>query len=293
MEGNMDRFTPKFIRFNASGTDSVLPTLLYIGADEVASPRYSWDAARHNHTEKTVFQYTLSGRGCLEHEGRLHDVSAGKAFILNINASGSRYFYPQGEKSPWRFVFCVFKNLMEEVEEINGRHGPVYEFDIRSPIVRRLMSLLETGQGREAMSRPSQNAGFCSEILVEMCRQMERTRDGKEAALVHLVRKLIYEMRLRRFSLEEIAAKANVSREHVCHALKRNLGMTPGQLHAQMQLEEICARLADQGTSLKKIAFDFGFADVSYFCKHFRRHVGITPGQFRRSRSLVLHELTM
>ena len=287
----MDSFTSKFIRFNSSSTDSVLPTLLYIGTDRVASPRYSWNADRHSHTDKTVFQYTLEGHGCLEYGGKTYDVCKGRAFIYNINTAGSRYFYPQGETTPWCFVFCVFKNLMEQVDEINGRHGPIYEFNEEGPIVQRLMSLLESRHGHEAMSRPSQNMAFCTEIMLEMCRQAERTENGKGASLVQLVKKIIYDMRFRKFSLEEVAGKANVSREHVCHALKHSLEMTPGQLHAQMQMEAICERLINLDVSLKEIAFEFGFADVSYFCKHFRRHVGITPGQFRRSRSLMLHEL--
>ena len=287
----MKGFTSKFIRFNSSGTVSVLPTLLYIGTDHVTSPRYSWDADRHTHTDKTVFQYTIEGHGCLEYGSETYDVGAGKAFIYNINTPGSRYFYPQEGKTPWRFVFCVFKNLMDEVDEINRKHDPIYEFGVESPIVQRLESLLESRHSQEAMSRPSQNLAFCSEILIEMSRQAEITEDGKGAALVRLVQKIIYDMRFQPFSLAVVAEKANVSREHVCHAVKNSLDMTPGQLHTQLQMEAICERLVNHDISLKEIAYDFGFADVSYFCKHFRKHVGITPSQFRRSRSLAMHEL--
>ena len=285
----MNSFPSKFVRFNSSSMETVLPTLLYIGADQVCSPRYSWNAGRHSRTDKTVFQYTLAGQGCLEYGGEKYDVGDGKAFIYNINTPESRYFFPPEAKTPWRFVFCVFTNLMEEVAEINFRHGPIYEFGNDSPIVQRLMSLLESSHGM--MTRPSQNLAFCYEILAEMCRQSERTADDKEAALVRFLQTLIYEMRFRGFSLDDIAKKANVSREHICHALKRNLNLTPGQLHARMQIEVICERLANQDVPLKEIAFDFGFTDVSYFCKHFRRHVGITPSQFRLSRSLAMHEL--
>jgi AraC-like DNA-binding protein len=49
---------------------------------------------------------------------------------------------------------------------------------------------------------------------------------------------------------------------------------------------------ADGGLSLVEIALRVGFSDQSQFSSHFKRIVGITPGQFRtRNNSLKMREI--
>ena len=65
----------------------------------------------------------------------------------------------------------------------------------------------------------------------------------------------------------------------------------PGVQHLQSAAEQLCrirveeskSLLLNTEYSLADIALAMGFADQSYYCKSFKRIVGIPPGRFRQS----------
>ncbi|MCA1809151.1 MAG: helix-turn-helix domain-containing protein [Lentisphaerae bacterium] len=42
-------------------------------------------------------------------------------------------------------------------------------------------------------------------------------------------------------------------------------------------------RLMEDKLLVKEIAFACGFRDFNYFCRAFRRHFGVSPGQVKKS----------
>jgi len=83
-------------------------------------------------------------------------------------------------------------------------------------------------------------------------------------------------------SLEEISSIAGLSRFHLLRAFKKRYGVPP---HAyQVNLRISCARrLLRKGVSSGETALYVGFADQSHFTRHFKRILGVTPGQYVRS----------
>jgi AraC-like DNA-binding protein len=49
-----------------------------------------------------------------------------------------------------------------------------------------------------------------------------------------------------------------------------------------MRLDRAMQRLKTPYEPIKAVAGACGFVDVSYFCRQFRRHAGVSPGEFRR-----------
>jgi AraC-like DNA-binding protein len=50
----------------------------------------------------------------------------------------------------------------------------------------------------------------------------------------------------------------------------------------RLRLTYACRRLIDDSTSIKEVAFDAGFHGNGAFDRAFRRHIGVTPGAYRR-----------
>lgn len=42
--------------------------------------------------------------------------------------------------------------------------------------------------------------------------------------------------------------------------------------------------LATEQKSIKELSWDYHFCDISFFCRYFKRHTGLTPQQFRKER---------
>jgi two-component system, response regulator YesN len=85
-------------------------------------------------------------------------------------------------------------------------------------------------------------------------------------------------------ALRDVAREVGLSPYRLAHIVKAHTGKTILQiiLHARVQNARQLLESTDQ--SCTDIAYAVGFNDQSYFIKHFRRIVGITPARYRRTR---------
>jgi AraC family transcriptional regulator len=83
-------------------------------------------------------------------------------------------------------------------------------------------------------------------------------------------------------TLEQMAAVARLSPYHFARQFKAATGLPPYQYVIARRVER-AQQLLRQGRdiSLAEVAARAGFSDQSQFSQHFKRLVGVTPGQFR------------
>ena len=83
-------------------------------------------------------------------------------------------------------------------------------------------------------------------------------------------------------TLERMAAIARLSPNYFVWQFKKATGLPPHQYVIARRVER-GKQLLQAGTdlSLAEVAACAGFSDQSQFCHHFKRLVGVTPGQFR------------
>jgi AraC family transcriptional regulator len=83
-------------------------------------------------------------------------------------------------------------------------------------------------------------------------------------------------------SLGQMAAVARLSPYHFARQFKAATGLPP-HLYVIARRVERAKQLLQAGTglSLAEVGADAGFSDQSQFSRHFKRIVGVTPGQFR------------
>jgi AraC family transcriptional regulator len=89
-------------------------------------------------------------------------------------------------------------------------------------------------------------------------------------------------------TVEQLAAAARLSAYHFARQFKAATGLPPHQYVILRRVERARQLLqAGTGLSLAEVAAHVGFADQSQVCRHFKRLVGVTPGQFRRSARIA------
>jgi AraC family transcriptional regulator len=83
-------------------------------------------------------------------------------------------------------------------------------------------------------------------------------------------------------TLEQMAAVARLSVYHFARQFKAATGLPPHQFVIARRVERAKQFLQGGGDrSLAEVAAHAGFSDQSQFSHHFKRLVGVTPGQFR------------
>jgi AraC family transcriptional regulator len=85
-------------------------------------------------------------------------------------------------------------------------------------------------------------------------------------------------------TLKQMAALVHISPYHFARQFKTTTGLPPHQYVITRRVERAQQLLRGNGDlGLAEIALRVGFSDQSQLCFHFKRIVGITPGQFRTS----------
>jgi AraC-like DNA-binding protein len=82
-------------------------------------------------------------------------------------------------------------------------------------------------------------------------------------------------------SLEQLAAAAHLSVYHFARQFKAATGLPPHQYVIARRVKRARQLLQGGDLSLAEVATHAGFSDQSQFSRHFKRFVGVTPGQFR------------
>jgi AraC family transcriptional regulator len=114
-------------------------------------------------------------------------------------------------------------------------------------------------------------------------RQPARRRDGTlPRARLRAVVEYIEEHLDASPSLEQMAAVARLSPNYFAWQFKRATGLPPHQYVIARRVERAKLLLqAGTALSLAELALQAGFSDQSQFSHHFKRLIGVTPGQFR------------
>jgi AraC family transcriptional regulator len=82
-------------------------------------------------------------------------------------------------------------------------------------------------------------------------------------------------------SLATISRELGISQYYFCRLFKQSTGITPHAYLIQQRVERSKQLLKQKELTINQIAEECGFANPSHFAKHFQKHTGISPRQFR------------
>lgn len=84
-------------------------------------------------------------------------------------------------------------------------------------------------------------------------------------------------------TLEYYASKFCYSPKYLSHIIKRVSGKNALTLIHENAIEHIILALRLSSKSIKEIAADFEFSNVSFFSQYVKKHLGVTPSEYRNS----------
>ena len=77
------------------------------------------------------------------------------------------------------------------------------------------------------------------------------------------------------------AEHMNISSKYLTNIVNQVTGHTPKTIIDQYVILQLKLHLKRSTQSIKEMAWEFHFADVSFFCRYFKKHTGLTPQQIR------------
>jgi len=106
----------------------------------------------------------------------------------------------------------------------------------------------------------------------------------RHAELMHKAVQYLHVHYARRIDLQTVADHFHLSATHFSKVFKEEMGQGFVQALNQIRIKRSQDLLRDPSVSLAAIAELVGFDDQSYFTKVFKKHAGMSPGQYRKNR---------
>jgi AraC-like DNA-binding protein len=85
----------------------------------------------------------------------------------------------------------------------------------------------------------------------------------------------------RNVGLDELAAVADIDKFRLVHLFRHRIGLPPHTLQLAHRVR-VARRLLEAGQTIAATAAATGFADQSHLHRHFKRTLGLTPGEYQR-----------
>jgi AraC family transcriptional regulator len=163
-------------------------------------------------------------------------------------------------------------------------------------LVRRAMLFLESDRevawrclsdASALLGPPTQASSASDPITGSLFRPGGLARWQARRAVTHIEANLESKLEVR--SLAELVS---FSKSHFSRAFKRSLGLPPMAYVMLRRIERAKALMTSTTRQLTEIALICGFADQSHLNRSFRRHVGVSPGRWRRTNVEVMGSST-
>ncbi|MDL2300781.1 AraC family transcriptional regulator [Lachnospiraceae bacterium OttesenSCG-928-D06] len=84
--------------------------------------------------------------------------------------------------------------------------------------------------------------------------------------------------------LDELSEAAMMSRSYLCTCFKNYFHIRIFEYIDRLRIENACLLLSSTEDSITEIALESGFGSVSYFNRIFKKAVGMSPGDYRKSK---------
>jgi AraC family transcriptional activator of pobA len=103
----------------------------------------------------------------------------------------------------------------------------------------------------------------------------------KGRMMVKKFKQLIEEQYKDNLSVKDYAEQLSVTPSHLNETVKNIMGRTASDLIDEKRIIEIKKLLLHTDLNASEVAYALNFSDQSYFSKFFKKHTGLTPGEFK------------
>ena len=88
-------------------------------------------------------------------------------------------------------------------------------------------------------------------------------------------------------TLDELCERFHYTPSHICKLIRRHTGLSFKENLTNERMDFVCKHLTLTEKSINEIIFESGYSTKEYFYRAFKKHCGMTPGEYRKKYSRV------
>jgi AraC-like DNA-binding protein len=251
---------------------------------------HSFSKRLHEGFEISVIE---RGNERLTYQGSSYTAPAGSVVVIN---PGEVHAASGAHQNGWsyRSFYPTAADVRDAASSAAGRLLPIPSFSTPviedrhvSRILRRLHALLELPNS--ALAQESYSIWVASELVTRHADYRPATWSvGKEPAAIKLAQDIKLAQEFIRanssdnVTLAQLTSVTGLSSFHLVRVFTAHVGLPPHAYLNHVRVNRARKLMAD-GRSIARVANETGFVDQSHRARHFKRLLGITPGQYARA----------
>ncbi len=261
------------------------------GGLDVLQARFVRQAfARHTHEVFTV-GVVHQGAAAFWNRGAEHVAQGGSVMLINPDEVNTGHSFVESG-----YVHLVLypsaEQLRQVAEQVTGKGASDVYFsqsvatvpDVARRLTAAHRTLITPDATRLARETALQDA---LAGLVVSLGQRRPQQVGRERAVAGQIRQYLEAHACEHVSLADLAHLAQLSPFHLTRIFGREFGLPPHAYQVQVRLRRAREQIA-AGQALAQVALAMGFSDQSALSNQFKRHMGVTPGQYARGQKLAM-----
>ena len=167
--------------------------------------------------------------------------------------------------------------LVFRAESIGFEHGGMpYCFEGRSKYWENLIEIDDYDQMQK----------WFEEKILYVCRNIFSKKDKSNTDVIKLAKNYIEINYAKDIDLDEVSKYLQISPYYFSKIFKKKTGKNFIEYLTQIRIEHAKDLLCNSSMSMKEICMEIGYSDANYFSRIFKKHVGLSPTDYKEGNIL-------
>lgn len=232
------------------------------------NPEYLYYVHSHNHYE---IIYIIAGQCIMSVSNQ--DIALNQGNCIVINRYSSHNFYVNGEKG------CKINQLEVSIDKdiIDSDFVKLKNAHIVAESLNNILFFQTQIENEKDKERLIALEIEKITILANSLKSSDTCDDKNVKKAVEIIRtNYNYDI-----DCSKLARDIGISDRYLRRIFEKTLGMTPKEYISNLKIEKAKVLLIHSDKAVAEIAIEVGYNTIQYFSEVFKRHIGITPCEFR------------
>ena len=244
----------------------------------------------HFHIRRTdatyfILEYIISGKGYLVVDGTKHTLHANDVYILE---PGSSHEYYADKDDPFKKIWINFKSdlFFMILNEYNLKQTYVFHDTDIMEDMSNIIALEKVSVYNDQIYKAASKYLFNIFMTLAEKKQLVPNESPIAQQILAELDKAIDS----NVSIDDICNELFISRSKAIREFKKHYNTTPHAYLLDRKISFAKMLLQNSRHSIKSISAHLGFADEKYFANVFKSKTGMTPTQYRKSRTNIVSD---
>ena len=221
----------------------------------------------------------LEGQVPLLRRGQPSELHAGEVLLSELPHNGLSL---RREVARWRALACGFIGFDELVQDLQSRSDS-YRVPVDGWLVKQLAAMADQPPTLDLAAAVRLVSGMLVNLIE---RNIQGLGSSPQSQLLRQAVALLNQSVERPVAISLLATELGISRGHFAKIVREGLGITPNRYLQERRVRRACELLRAGNEDIASIARRLCYDSTSAFTAVFRQSTGMTPTDYRNSRSV-------